>query len=339
MGWKSKLLAGFLGLVLVGAGLWPLGAVFLLFLLLSSFLRPREIPSHSSGARSFPHPRLVVGFSLVVLSAVASASGGSLSPIVLLAAGLVLLGSPIFENRLPLAEVVPLEGTILLRSRYFPFSWHAVAQWKPGPDEFPRTAASGGGVFFVQTDSGRTFSLSSCLALDGRSAEAKLLSMLRASALAARTTPFLLPLDSTAAADLLRPRLARLKLPAGGAFDAIPPNAALLVLQCGGGRVVRAAAYEAGRPGAPRIPGKGVPPRTSPLTWEVFEALGKRTRWPEPDAYSNLLDSMAATRGVPIGERLREFQSSEDGVTVKSLSGEEVKTTRAQLRAIVSIYS
>lgn len=102
----------------------------------------------------------------------------------------------------------------------------------------------------------------------------------------------------------------------------------------------RAGAYSIRSPSArPAITERGASTAGSPLTWEVLDAIGSRARWPEPDRFSTLLDTLAATRGVPVGERIRELASSGDQLTVQSLSGEEVQTSRPQFRALLSIYS
>jgi hypothetical protein len=114
----------------------------------------------------------------------------------------------------------------------------------------------------------------------------------------------------------------------------------VLVIECGGGSVSRASAFHVLTPAtAPSLPGRPKELDILPLTWEVFDSIGKRTRWPEPDGYSDLLDTMLATRGAPFPERVSQLESSGDLLKVRSLTGEEVPTTRHQLRAIVSIYS
>jgi hypothetical protein len=52
--------------------------------------------------------------------------------------------------------------------------------------------------------------------------------------------------------------------------------------------------------------------------WELLESIGKRSTWPGPDAYSNLLDSVSATKGEPIGERLGGIEGSGSSIIVQS---------------------
>ncbi|GEM_PF-3789589 len=108
----------------------------------------------------------------------------------------------------------------------------------------------------------------------------------------------------------------------------------------GEGFVQKAAGLEIkGRARFAVSPGPGRALEGRPLTWEVLDTVGKRTTWPEPDSFSNLLESMSATRGVPIGERLRSLDGEEGRLIIQSLSGGEVRTSRAHFRAIISVYS
>jgi hypothetical protein len=70
-----------------------------------------------------------------------------------------------------------------------------------------------------------------------------------------------------------------------------------------------------------------------------MEAIAKRTIWPEPDSFSNLLESLVVTRNEPLGARLVKLEDSEGGLLIHTLSGDEVRASRPQVRAIVSIYS
>jgi len=339
MGWKLRVLALLLGLALLTSGTWPLSLLCFLYLLLSQKRRPSPGPSERTRTRFNLPWRHLLASLLLLLSAVALASGGTLSPLVFFAAGGALLAWPTLGRRLNLTGLVPVEGAILLRSKYFPVFWCALAELKPGAEQFPMSVSSFSGTILVFTDTGKTYSLASCFALGRKEAEERTLALFRSAAPSGRAGAFLLPLDASGAADVLRARLSPLKLHS----DALPAYASkvsgLLALECSNGRVRRAAAFEVGTPGAPALPERAKELDSAPLTWEVFDAIGKRTRWPEPDGFSDLLDSMVATRGVPLAERVRQLESSGDQLTVHSLSGDEVKTTRPQLRAIVSIYS
>ncbi len=336
MGWKLKALAVYVGLASFGAGAWPLGLLCFIYLLAS--LRPKR---SGSVLRLGPRisPRYLLAAAMVLLSAVALASGGVLSPIVFLAVGGVLLAWPVLVRRLPLAELVPQGDSIVLRSRFLPILWCAVAEVKPGAEPFPMAASAFSGTLMVNTDTGRTHSLATCLALNRNEAEARVVESFRSAAPGVRAGAYLLPLGAGDAAEVLKQRGSTMKLQ----WDDLPGSASrvsgLLVLDCYRGTVRKAAAFERAADGAPSPPGRLLGLGRPPLIWEVFDSIGKRTRFPEPDRFSDLLDSMLATRGAPLAERVRELESAGELLTVRSLSGEEIGTTRTQLRAIVSIYS
>jgi hypothetical protein len=338
MGWKTKALAGILGLAFLGAGAWPLGVVCFLYLALS--LKAKQTPKRASlPRRRLLNPRTVLASLLLALSAAALASGGVLSPLVFLAGGAVALGWPILVRVLPVAELAPVSDSVLLRTKYLPFFWCSVAELKPGAEPFPLAASAFSGTLLTFTDTGRTYCAVTCRALGRREAEAHLLGAFRSAPPAGRASAFLLPLDAGAAADILKLKLSPLK-PEGDFAKYVAGVSGLLVLECSGGSVTRAAAFAVeGRTQAPAFPGRTGWLDAPPLTWEIFDAIGKRTQWPEPDSYSDLLESMLATRGEPFPGRFAQLASSGDELTVRSLSGEDVVTTRAQLRAIVSVYS
>jgi hypothetical protein len=339
MGWKSKLAAAFFGLLFLGSGLWPLGLLCILYLLLSF----RQGRGGSGGARP-RSPRIshrsILGLFLLMLSSLSASAGGAPSPFVFLSAGAVVLAWPALVRIFPAGELIPQSDSILLRSRHIPFIWCSLAEVKPGAEHFPRSVSSFVGTLIVFTETGRTYSLATCLAMGRREAEAKVLSRFEASSSVGRAGAYLLPLDSVASADVLRLKLSRVSLRSDDLVKSVTRVSGVLVLECGMGKVSRASAYETKSGNRPvLLPGKNGEVDGQPLTWEVLDEVGKRVRWPAPDEYSNLLDSMSATRGALLSERLKTIEGAEGGVSLQGLSGAEVRVTRPQLRAIVSIYS
>lgn len=339
MGWKAKTLTALAGLAAFGAGAWFLGVICFAYLVIS--MRPKRRGPPDGGVRSGfrVSPRHVVGGFMVLLSALAVASGGTLSPPLFLAAGGVVLFWPTLVRRMPLGGLVPVNGSILMRSKYVPTTWCAVAELKPGAGPFPMAASSFAGTLLVCTDTGRTYSLVRCSALGRGEAEAKVIERFRSAAPTARAGAYLLPLNSDEGAGVLRQLGRQTKLPPADLPGAASRVSAFLVLDCTGGSVTKYAAYETGGTPRARLPGGLHTLEGALLSWEVFDGVGKRTRFPEPDGLSNLLDSMLATKGIPLAERVSELQSSADVIRVRSLSGDEVSATRTQLRAVVSIYS
>jgi hypothetical protein len=340
MGLLGKFLAGLLGLASFGLGLWPVGILFFLYMIIS--FRPGG--SRKSGGK--PRDKIpgswrhVIGLILLALSAVAFASGGSFSPIAFLILGVLVLSWPEVGPALPFREVVPISNSILLRSKYFPLAWHAISELKPGPEPFPRALSSVTGRLVVFAHTGKIYLLASCFALGRKEAETGLLSHFRASVLCARGGAYLLPLDADMAADVFRLKLSRLR-PAS--VDIVQTSAlvsGVLSLDCLNGSVNGAQVYEIDGPARPaRIPPRGRELESPPLLWELLDSVGKRTKWPDPDTVSGLLDSLTVTRGVALAERFRTLEGSGNSVTVQSLAGEEVHISRTQLRAMVFIYS
>ncbi len=340
MGWKLKVLALLVGLMSFGAGVWPIVLLCFAYLLLGIRPKHRKRDGVKDRPRSRLSARVCLAGLMLLLSAVALYFGGTFSPLLFSAAGGVLLLWPTLLRRLSLGKLVPVSGSILLRSKYFPMIWCAVAEVKPGAEPFPLAVSSFSGTLLVNTDTGRTYSLALSRAFGRGDAEARIVETFRSAAPGAHAGAYLLPLDADTASDVLRHMGKPIRLPPEDLPGALARVSCFLALDCARGVARRVGAFEIGHPStAPGLPGRLGGLESSPLTWEVFDAVGKRTRFPEPDGYSNLLDSMLATKGVPFAERVRELESSEGHLKIRSLSGEEVRATRTQLRALVSIYS
>ena len=338
MGWMGRLFVAFVGAISFGVGLWFVGILSIIYLAIS--FRPRsKNGGKEPGARNRLPMRLLLAGGLFVLSALAFGTGGTYSPIILFFTGVVVL----FWSHLPVgtvfAEVVPVEESILLRSKYIPFLWYALAEVKPGPEDFPRAASFLAGKLVIFVDSAKAYALAECRALGRNNAEAQLLSRLKDSASSRQSRAYVLPLDAKPASALFTHQLSETKIPDDLAShtSSLP---GLVVVHAQGGIIVKASAYKiSARTKSPSLPVRCRDIGKRPLLWELLESIGKRSRWPGPDAYSNLLDSVSATRGEPIGERLGGIEGSRGSVIVQSLGGEKLELSRPQLRAIISIYS
>jgi hypothetical protein len=339
MGLLMKIIGGVMGLLLIGGPLWPVGLI--IFTYLAFALRRKRLSKVDPGARrSGGRSRYILALPLFAISALAYVYGGTLSPIVFSLGGCVALFWPWVASSSLAGEVIPVEDSIVFRSRYLPFVWHALGELKPGSDPVPRALSSYSGTLLIFTDTGRAYALATCFALGKNVAEAELSERLRACAPRTRSGAFPFPLDSGTACDVLRQNSARINLPSEDLAKAATRSSVLLVLECAGESVREAGAYEIrGQGRSPKVPGRGRPLESPPLVWEVLEGVGKRTRWPDPDPYSSLLDSLNVTRGVPLGDRLRAIEGSGNEVSLQSLGGTEVRVTRQQLRALVAIYS
>ena len=329
---------GVVGVLLAGGPLWPAALICLAYLVVSFRREKRGVSSDTrvSSGRS----RYVLALSLFAISATAGVSGGTLSPFVFSLGGGVALLWPWLAPFSPAEEVVPAGDSIVFRSKYLPFVWHALGELKPGSDPFPRSLSSFSGTLLVFTDTGRVYALATCFALGARVAEVKLSRELKASSPRLRSGAFPFPLDSGAACEVLRQLSSRVDLPSEGLARGATGISGVFILKCSGERVREAGIYGIGElGGTARVPRRGRTLTSPPLVWEVLDGVGKRTRWPDPDPLSSLLDSLNATRGVPLGDRLGAIEASGNEVSLQSLGGVEVRVTRPQLRALVTIYS
>jgi hypothetical protein len=337
MGWKSRATAVLLGLFLLSGGLWPVSLVCFVFALVPGNSRSvgKEAMKSSKG---FLTPRHFVGIVFILLGLVAISAGGTLSPIVFLALGAVVMAWPRMHLGILGGGVRPHKDSVLLRSKYIPVSWSAVAELKPGADSYPRAISSFDGRLAVFTGSGKAYLIASCTALSSQEAESKLLTLLRSASPTGNVGAYLLPLEASAAQEVFKLKLSSLRI-AFSEGNLTPPGPGLLLLECSKGVVRKAAAFTMEAAKSATIPSGTALLGSAPLTWEVLESLGRRTSWPDPDSMSNLLDSFVASRGVPLGERLKSLEGAGTELMVESLAGDQLKLSRSQFRAIVSIYS
>jgi hypothetical protein len=335
MGWLKKAVILLLGLGFIGSGLFLFGVVCIGYLILT--LRPgRKNKSPSRGAPPLPARYLAAGF-LAVLCLAAFASGGTFSPIFFGILAILLAAWPHLPLNIFTSKVVPVKGTILLRSEFLPFVWHSIAEIKPGAEDLARALSSFEGRLLIMKR-GVLYAHTKTTALSAGAAEEKITREF--GRMAGSVMPggaYLLPLDSEESSQAFRTRLRPLQT---GGDSLIGPTPDLIVLDASRGFVSRSGHFASvqGSTGT-TIPEGTRPLRTPPLTWEALERLGKKLRWPEPDSLSNLLQSVHASRNEPLAERLAGLESSGDKVTVQALAGDKVELSRAQLRAMVSIYS
>ena len=338
MGLTSKLFAVFVGLLSFGLGLWLVGALCLLYVLVSS--RPRRAsnsPPEAHGPRKV-QTRFLFALALASLSLVALASGGTLSPIILFSLALTAIVWPFLPIGPVFSTVVPVEDSILLRSAFLPFFWHGLAEVKPGAEDIPRALSSYAGTLLLVKKGGSVYARIGAIALDASRAETIIISKFRDAA--GSISPggaYLLPLDGKSSSDLFRLKLTRVGLRRG---ELAGQGADVEVLESQGGFVRKVGAYRIAGPRVSRavLPVAGQRPPRNPLLWEVLRGIGADRRWPDPDRYSDLLHSVHATRGEPVAERFNGVEGSGPGVTVHGLGGDTLELSRPQLRAIMALY-
>lgn len=357
MGWTIKIVAVFVGLISLTLGLWPVWLLcfgYLGYSLWRATRRPTVVLKDERGTggsrrRSAFKKRYAAAGVCFVLSLVALADGGSLSPLVFAAAGGVIIVTGILGRGPSFSEVKPVENSTLLRSRWLPHSWVALAEVRFATPRISRALSSIRNEIIVTTDSGKA-SVYLPIRVQARSAsgaEKKVATKLAplARILGARGA-YVLPLDSNEAATRMDAPLDEVELQLENRKDGLASLRSapfdVLVLAPAGHMLESAAAYvvrSGEKPGRARIPARGRDLESQPLMWEALEALGQSHLPQVPDALTNFLSTVCATRGEGVGERLVNGGETGSGtMLVSSLGATQVELTRPQLRMIVSVY-
>lgn len=342
MGWGLRSLAILVGLVSLGFGAWPialLAAVYLVF----SFRAPKPRRTAQGVLRSQKPPwgRLVLGGVLLLLSAIALGSGGTLSPVVFMLAGLGVIASPLARVNGLASRVVPMKDSILLRSRVFPFRWHALAEVKLEAQDQARGVSSMDGRLLVFAGKRPSaVQVVSTLAFGHAGAEDKIVKVLRRETrMLSQRGAHLLPLDSEEASRRLSLKLRRLKLGAGDLESVSSLPFDVFALRATEGLLVSHRAFGVEEPGGPAsIPAADISPERRPLFAEVVQEISEKHAWPIPDEFSPFLAALDASRGEPLADRLRITGEGDGRVAAEAPGGAGVKLTRAQLRAVARIY-
>jgi len=338
MGWLAKVVALFVCFAAFSFGFWLVSGLCILYLLVSMWPRKRNVHTLSTSRSPIPR-RFIIAGAFALLSIAALGSGGTLSPVLLLFLASAALVRPYLPLSHFLSRVAPKEESILLQSTYFPFAWHCIAEVKPGSEDIPRALSSFSGRLILAKRAGTIYAQTTTWAPDRSAAEASTISLLKE---AASSLPpggaYLFPLDAREACERFRLKLAKVR---SGRKELPDREADILVLETEGGFVRKAGACKVvgEAQSEASLPLLVKRPSGSPLLWEVLQAIGKAHPWPEPDSVSNFLQSMVATQGEPIGERLNGLEVSDSAVEVAALGGYKLALSKSQLRAVVAIYS
>jgi len=371
LGWKLKGLAVLVGLMLISLGSWPLSAILFLYAASGFLLRGLRMGRGKSGVsvgatapsqqgaqvapapsfqRGFHHPtRNIVGLVFLGLSAVAFTQRGTYSPLVFGGIGLVLLlwGTPLIRLG-SLGSLRAVGESILLRRSLDPIHWFALAEVKLATRQVWRALGGIDETLLVTLGDGEpsVFVVLEATSLTMSGAEESLLARFRELArISAPLGAYLMPVDSENAVGLLRRSVEPVELDSKGWPSSLSTtDYDLLAVEARrGGFVDSVGAYKSSdrsddaRASLP--PARQTLSRPS-LLWEVAQELGKRVQWAKPDGYTAFLASMVATQGGTIGERVSDAGSpgSSQEVLVQSLGTPAVQMSRAQLRAVASVY-
>jgi hypothetical protein len=341
MGWKLNALVFLLAMWALASGSLIIGIPMLAFLLYGLFKRKRQTQGAAPKGLSKAGPAKWLGLSLLILSFLALVSGGVLSPVVFAALGVAALLYGRKPGALPHAGANPVEDSILLRNRLFPFRWYAVAELKLVTRDAVKVLSAASGVLVVRLDGkAKAFLIVEESSFGRRAAEEKAVNSLRElSGVLMPLGAYVMPLQGEEAFGLVNAAGEKVKLQGddlGHALASAPFDA--LMLRTAGREVKEIGAFKLseGRGGS-LLRGDPVP---KPVTlWEVAAIVGKRTEWSEPDELTTFLSSVAATRGATAGERLVSVgDAASQTLTVRSLRTSAVELSRAQVRFLMSIY-
>lgn len=349
MGWGLKIGFLFVALLAAAFGAWIITVPIMLPVFFPPILNRRGKKkggqSEQAGKGGGTPLLSMVGGLLVVLSLVAILSGGTLSPIVLAVSGFALS----FRQRLSIpgsTRVAPVKDSILLRGRFAPFRWSALAEAKVSTRDL-EGALSGLSerLVFTSNPKPRIFVAFAVTAPSRRSAEKALVGRIRAASRSlVPLGVYLLPLDSAEAWAVSNIRARRMEPVTPNLKQRLSSeNYEALAVEAQHGFVTRFDLYEKsdeGRKGCSAFsPLRGENRGQLTLREFLHEARVKLGS-PHPDGYVAFLSSMAATEGEALGQRITETVQSgqEQALLVTSLGNPPVELSRTQLRAVSSIY-
>ena len=366
MGWMIKAVILVVGLFSLTLGIWQVWVPcfgYLAYSVWSSthrrtvLVRDKRKPEQPPQARSnwFKKRYVLAGF-FFVLASLGLAAGGALSPVVFFSIGALILASGLVTGLGPsLSEATAAPDSVVLRSRWLPFSWISLVEVKFGSPQLSRALALIGRevILTAESDNAVVYLPIRVRAFSVPEAERKVSDALAPVArMLGSKGAYVVPLDSKEAAARFDRRLRPVDLALEYGRDGVTSLQStpfeVLVLGPASHLLESAAAYvtlpvdekkKAG--GRAVIPGKGRKLESQPLLWEALENIGERYLPQSPDGMTNFLSSVCATRGESLGDRLvngGEGDSEAGTILVGSLGATHVELTRPQLRAIVRTY-
>ena len=349
MGWGLKIGLFFVALVAADFSAWIITVPILLLLFLPPILDRRGhgkgSQKEASGGSRGTSMLSITGGILVLLSVAVFFSGGTFSPIVLGGCGLALLPRNRISFQLP-TRVRPVRESVLLRHRFAPHRWSALAEAKVSTRDL-EGALSGLNerLIFTSDPKPRIFVAFPTRSLSRVKAEDALIRHIQASA---RTLVplgvYLLPLDSMEAAGISSFHASRVEPPTNNALQNVSAaDYGSVIIEAEHGFVKRFEMYS--RPDEDvRVTSALSPLKaadTGQLTLrELLHGVRDKLGAPQPDRYGAFLSSMAATQGEALGQRITEaVQGGQEQVLlVASVGNPSVELSRAQLHAIARIY-
>jgi hypothetical protein len=347
MGLLTKVLLFFIALVALGLGAWIIALPIFAYLFLPPILRAKggyktrervaeNLPSRRNG---LPSTR-VVGAVLLLLSLIAIAAGGTFAPFVFGVPGLLLLAATGFVSSVS-SRARPVEDSVLLRGRFFPLKWFAIAEAKFSTRDPARALSGLQERIIVCGSAPRFFVVFPAVALGRARAEGAIFGRMR---VAARTLSplgvYLLPLDAKEAAEVSS-LPSRTTPPKGNLSQYLASaDCGAVLLEARNGAVDAYSFHGSSGKGGSALERPKLRPASTTFLGEIIEAAIGRNGLPRPDEYTVFLSSMAATVGETFGQRITESVQGQEGqvLLVASLGTPKVRLSRAQFRAVTFAY-
>jgi hypothetical protein len=309
----------------------------------------QDSPNEETGRRgSRSSLRYIVGGALLLLSLVALGEGGTFSPLVFAAPGLILIFWDRVWRSAQFSTFRPERESVLMRKPDFPFLWFALAEVKFATRNVATALASiDERIIVANYEKPMVYVLFSGVELNHKRAEGKLLEKMRETQMTvAPLGAFLLPVDSERAVASMSFSTKPVKVDTEAlshSLFTLPYE--MLSIRPKDGYVDSLGVYvrkeDRRKAGEIVVPAPRQKPSRRPLLWETLRLVERKLRWPEPDAKTAFLGTMFATREETIGERIVEAGNTPDArvMTVRSVGSPQVELTRPQLRAVVRVYA
>ncbi len=352
MGWKLKVLAILFAFFALSLGAWLIaGAIFAYLFIhyMVSNKRSSDDRRAKEKVRGEPSKRLplrqLAGFVFAGLGVTAYASGGRFSPVFLASIGLLLLLYRRLPRLFPRARLV--KESVLIRGVVVSFRWFAAAEFKISTrDPASVLCRVNGRILMVSALSLRIFLVCSALSLTRRAAERKLAEKFgQVARTIAPSGVYLLPLESRQALNLVNPSVDNIGMKTSDFLQHLSSTEFdTISIETVDGQLKFASVYLSKQGKKSRRHVLLLPPREIPVghpsLLQLFETIGRRGGWPNPDRYVTFLSSLFATRGEESGHRITETvtSSNQQLLLVKSVGTPFVELTKAQMRAIIEIY-
>ena len=350
MGLLTKGLILSVGLIAFGSGAWIIALPIFAYLFLPPILHNRRPAPQGvsntgdTGWKSRLPVVKVLGAVLLLLSLIGIAEGGTFSPIVFGVPGLILLAAPTLVSSLS-SNAKPVEDSILLRGRFVPFKWYAIAEVKVSTRDVA-SALSGVGerILLVSGPAPRILLIFATSSFSRSGAEDSLFRGIKSAARAlVPLGVYLLPLDSSEAETLTQLKSLQIGPHRDDIRQFISTSDYGAVAVEGLHGFVRSFELYAKSDETLKtrsvLSGAWEMSQGLPTVREFLHLALHKTGAPHPDGYTAFLSSMAATEGETLGQRITQTEGDQGEILfVASLGTPQVKLTRAQLQAATRIY-